>query len=61
MISAFRNMFKISELRSRIFFTLAIIVVYRLGAYVPTPGVDAKALSMFFAELQRAQGTGGTL
>jgi preprotein translocase subunit SecY len=61
MISAFRNMFKIGELRSRILFTLALISVYRIGTYVPTPGVDAKTLSMFFAELQRTQGTGGNL
>ena len=41
MIAAFRNMFRIGELRSRILFTLGMLIVYRLGAWVPTPGVDA--------------------
>ena len=61
MITAFRNMFRIGELRSRILFTLGMLIVYRLGAWVPTPGVDAKALGLFFDELQRTQGTGGNL
>lgn len=61
MIAAFRNMFRIGELRSRILFTLGMLIVYRLGAWVPTPGVDAKALGLFFDELQRTQGTGGNL
>jgi len=61
MIAAFKDMFKISELRSRILFTLGLIIVYRLGAYVPTPGVDAKALSNFFEEMARQQGAGGNL
>jgi len=61
MIAAFRDMFRISELRSRILFTLGLIIVYRLGTYVPTPGVDAKALSTFFEEMARQQGAGGNL
>lgn len=61
MISAFRDIFKISELRSRILFTLGMIIAYRLGTYVPTPGVDAKALGTFFEEMARTQGAGGNL
>lgn len=42
------NPFKIPELRNRILFTLGLIAVYRLGATIPTPGVDGAALSAFF-------------
>jgi preprotein translocase subunit SecY len=43
-IGAFRNAFKIPELKGRIFFTLVMLAVYRLGAHVPTPGIDGGAL-----------------
>ncbi|MBW7865717.1 MAG: preprotein translocase subunit SecY [Candidatus Hydrogenedens sp.] len=43
-IEAFRNAFKIPELRSRILFTLFMLVLFRLGAFVPMPGVDGSAL-----------------
>lgn len=42
-------MAKIPELRQRIFFSIALIAVYRLGVHVPTPGVDAAALTEFFS------------
>ena len=48
MIEAFKNAFKIPELKNRIIFTLAMVAVYRLGSHVPTPGIDAHALSEFF-------------
>jgi preprotein translocase subunit SecY len=50
MIQTFQNIFKIPELRKRILFTLGILVVYRIGAHVPTPGVDAAALGEFFRQ-----------
>src|SRR5688572_24423126 len=40
MLRAFANAFKIPDLRGKILFTLAIIAVYRFGAFVPIPGVD---------------------
>ena len=40
-----RNVWKIEELRRRILFTLGILVVYRVGAYVTLPGVDARILA----------------
>ena len=40
-----RNIWKIEELRRRILFTLGILVVYRVGAYVTLPGVDARILA----------------
>ena len=42
-----RNIFKIHELRTRILFTLGLLVVYRIGGHIPTPGVDLKALESF--------------
>ncbi|WP_432823135.1 preprotein translocase subunit SecY [Trichloromonas sp.] len=55
MIKAIQNIFSIPELRRRILFTLGMLVVYRVGCHVPTPGVDAQVLAKFF------EGTEGTL
>ena len=38
MLSIYRNMFKVPDLRAKIFFTLAMFGVYRLGATIPVPG-----------------------
>ena len=45
-------MLKIPELKRRIFFTLIMLAVYRVGCAIPTPGIDADALSAFFARYQ---------
>lgn len=50
MIDKIQNIFKIPELRRRVLFTLAILIVYRLGGHVPTPGVDSSALQFFFQQ-----------
>ena len=42
------NIGKIPELKSRILFTLGMLVVYRLGAHIPVPGIDATVLAQFF-------------
>jgi preprotein translocase subunit SecY len=47
--SGFQNIFKIPELKKRIFYTLALLSVYRIGVHVPTPGIDSVALASFFA------------
>jgi len=47
VLSAFRNAFKIPELRGKILFTLAIIAVYRLGSHLPVPGVDFDAVQNY--------------
>ncbi|MCP4690879.1 MAG: preprotein translocase subunit SecY [Desulfobacterales bacterium] len=52
--SGFSNIFKIPELKKRILFTLALLIVYRIGVHVPVPGIDAAALADIFA---RAKGT----
>src|SRR5690606_12862514 len=44
LADSFRNIWKIEELRRRILYTLGLLLVYRLGAYVTLPGVDAAAL-----------------
>ncbi|SYZ73685.1 preprotein translocase membrane subunit [Candidatus Zixiibacteriota bacterium] len=40
MLNTFQSIFKIEELRKRIFFTFGLLVVYRIGGHIPTPGVD---------------------
>jgi len=45
---------KIPELKRRIFMTLLLLAVYRIGCHIPTPGINAQALAAFFA---RARGT----
>jgi preprotein translocase subunit SecY len=50
----FQNVFKIPELKKRILFTLALLIVYRIGVHVPVPGIDAVALASFF---KAAEGT----
>lgn len=57
MLSAFTNSLKIPELRSRIFYTLALLFVARVGAHIPLPGIDPKPLQDFFAA-QTAAGAG---
>jgi len=59
MFSAFTNSFKIPELRSRIFYTLALLFVARVGAAIPLPGVDPHPLQEFFK--QQSGGAGGAM
>ncbi len=54
MFQGFQNIPKIPELKRRIVITLLLLAVYRLGVHVPTPGIDAAALTAFFAQ---AKGT----
>lgn len=44
-VSSFRNIFKIEELRSRIIFTIALLIVVRIGAHITLPGIDAAKLA----------------
>ena len=52
------NCFKIHELRAKIFFTLGILAVYRLGCYIPTPGINGAALNEFFQRMNATTGGG---
>lgn len=56
MLAAYANIFKIPDLRKKVLFTLLIIFVYRIGAYIPTPGIDGTALARFFASVSRSAG-----
>src|SRR5436305_6397461 len=60
MVSAVLNSVKLPELRRRILFTLAIIVVVRLGAAITTPGVNQAVLQVWF-RTSLTQRTGGGL
>ena len=44
MLQALINIFRIPDLRNRVLFTLGIIFVYRIGFWIPLPGVDQQAL-----------------
>jgi len=48
MIEKFLNIFRIPDLRKRVLFTLGILAVYRLGAWIPTPGVNTHLLEQLF-------------
>ncbi len=50
ILSSFQNIFKIEELKSRVLFTLALLAVYRIGAHIPTPGINGEELSKFLLE-----------
>ena len=52
MIEKFKNVFTIPELKKRILFTIAILIVVRIGAHVPIPGVDSEALGAAVQNLQ---------
>ncbi len=52
MIEAVQNIFNVPDLRKRLLFMLAMLAVYRVGAFIPTPGVDFEALQVFFANNQ---------
>ena len=51
MLQAFVNIIKIPDLRKKIFFTLGLIAVYRVGTYLPTAGIDGAKLAAYFAHL----------
>ncbi|MDM7255447.1 MAG: preprotein translocase subunit SecY, partial [Paracoccus sp. (in: a-proteobacteria)] len=50
---------KATELRQRIWFTIGLLIVYRLGTYIPVPGIDGAALQRFMQDAQA--GIGGIL
>src|SRR5580658_4205316 len=50
LLDTLANMFRIPDLRKRIFFTLGLLAVYRFGGHIPTPGIDANRLAEFFQQ-----------
>lgn len=59
MISAFTNTWKIPELRDRILFTLALIVIIRLGVHLTLPGVDAGVIKAYLDNLKNQDPAAG--
>ena len=60
-IKGFTNCFKVPELRQKILFTLGILAVYRLGCFIPTPGINGVALNEFFQKMSSANGGGNVV
>ena len=56
MIQTLSNMWRIKELRNKILFTLAMLAIYRLGTFVPVPGVDIEALARMLKERSEMRG-----
>jgi len=52
-MDSLKNIFAVSDLRNRVLFTLALMGVYRVGNHIPTPGIDARALTAFADQLGR--------
>ena len=52
MLKAIGNIFKVAELKKKVFITLSLLIVYRVGCFIPTPGVNTVN---FFEKLQKAQ------
>ena len=50
MLEQLRSLFKIPDLKSRLLFTLAMLIVVRLGSHIPLPGIDKQALANLFAQ-----------
>jgi preprotein translocase subunit SecY len=48
MLEKFANIFRIPDLRKRVLFTLGLLAVYRIGAFIPTPGINAEMLAQYF-------------
>lgn len=55
MFSWLANAWRVPELRRRVLFTAAVLAIYRLGSWVPAPGVDSKTIQSYF------EGKGGTV
>jgi preprotein translocase subunit SecY len=49
--NAVRNLFKVADLRKRVFFTLAMLLIYRTGIHIPVPGVDRDALEQLWGQM----------
>ena len=54
-LEAVANVFRVPDLRNRVLFTLGLLAVYRLGAHIPTPGINAEAFKRF------VESSGGSL
>ena len=51
MLSNLKNIFKVPDLRNKIFFLIVMVAVYRLGVAIRVPGIDQDAVKQFKAEM----------
>lgn len=58
--NAFLDIFRIRDLRQRIFFTVMILIIFRLGAALPIPGINVNALKLYFSSQAAGGGMGLT-
>src|SRR6516162_6511278 len=58
MLTWLGNVWRVPELRRRLLFTAGVLAVYRLGSWIPAPGVDQKQIEQFFTS---GAGSGGAL
>jgi preprotein translocase subunit SecY len=61
MFSWLSNAWRVPELRNRVIFTAIILALYRLGSWIPAPGIDSAAIQNFFSSGGRGQGVFGLL
>ena len=52
MIDTLKNLFAVADLRNRVLFTLGMLAVYRVGNWIPTPGVNTEALRILTEQVQ---------
>jgi preprotein translocase subunit SecY len=53
-VEALRNLFAIADLRNRVLFTLGMLAVYRVGTFIPTPGLNREALALLAQQMQNS-------
>ncbi|HUX22658.1 MAG TPA: preprotein translocase subunit SecY, partial [Spirochaetia bacterium] len=54
----FLDILRIKDLRDRILFTVGVLVIFRLGAILPIPGININALKLYFMSQQNSGGIG---
>jgi preprotein translocase subunit SecY len=52
VIDGIQNIFRIPELKKRLLYTFGLLAVYRIGAFIPTPGIDSQALARYFENVR---------
>jgi len=52
MFDAFRNLWKISDIRKRILITVGMLAIFRFGSHIPVPGVNTSVLAVYFAQMR---------
>jgi preprotein translocase subunit SecY len=53
-VEALRNLFAVTDLRNRVLFTLGMLAVYRIGSFIPTPGLNREALALLSQQMQNS-------